>query len=60
MALETDFVVIGSGVAGLRAAIALASSGALAAEVVRNAERIGLSIRRANPDRSYNSAAAGP
>ena len=28
MALETDFVVIGSGVAGLRAAIALASSGA--------------------------------
>jgi L-aspartate oxidase len=28
MALETDFVVIGSGVAGLRAAIALAGSGA--------------------------------
>lgn len=28
MALETDFVVIGSGVAGLRAAIALAESGA--------------------------------
>lgn len=29
MALRTDFVVIGSGVAGLRAAIALAASGAL-------------------------------
>src|ERR1043165_8966116 len=28
MALETDFIVIGSGVAGLRASIALASSGA--------------------------------
>src|SRR5688572_4242182 len=28
MALETDFVVIGSGVAGLRASIALASTGA--------------------------------
>src|SRR3569832_514830 len=28
MALETDFIVIGSGVAGLRAAISLAESGA--------------------------------
>ena len=28
MALETDFIVIGSGVAGLRASIALAESGA--------------------------------
>ena len=28
MALETDFIVIGSGIAGLRAAIALAESGA--------------------------------
>ncbi|MDQ3321859.1 MAG: FAD-dependent oxidoreductase, partial [Acidobacteriota bacterium] len=28
MALETDFVVVGSGIAGLRAAIELAESGA--------------------------------
>ena len=28
MALETDFIVVGSGVAGLRAAIALAETGA--------------------------------
>ncbi|MEO6655180.1 MAG: FAD-binding protein, partial [Pyrinomonadaceae bacterium] len=28
MSLETDFIVIGSGVAGLRAAIELAGSGA--------------------------------